>query len=74
MRAPQNPSRRFTSRVAGPPDLWVFWNSSKHDGLSRVFDLSVGGLCVSIQKAKRIAVGEKVHINFGSEQEFVENQ
>jgi PilZ domain len=64
MRAPQNPSRRFTSRVAGPPDLWVFWNCRKHEGLSRVLDLSVGGLCVSIEKSKRIVVGEKVHLNF----------
>ena len=60
----QNPSRRFTSRVAGPPDLWVFWNCKKHDGLSRVLDLSVGGLCLSIEKSERMAVGEKVHLNF----------
>jgi c-di-GMP-binding flagellar brake protein YcgR len=44
--------------------LWVFWNCKKHDGLSRVFDLSVAGLCVSIEKSERIAVGEKVHLNF----------
>ncbi len=60
----QNPSRRFTSRVAGPPDLWVFWNCKKHDGLSRVLDLSVGGLCLLIGKSERMAVGEKVHLNF----------
>src|SRR5258708_18897635 len=60
----QNPSRRFTSRVAGPPDLWVFWNCKKHDGLSRVLDLSVGGLCLSIGKSDRMAVGETVHLNF----------
>src|SRR6266436_3455355 len=58
-----NPSRRFTSRVAGT-DLWVFWNCKKHDGLSRVLDLSVGGLSVSIEKSERIAVGEKIHLNF----------
>ncbi len=57
MLAPHNPSRRSTSRVAGPSDLWVFWNCKKHDGLSRVLDLSVGGLCVSIEKSERIAVG-----------------
>jgi hypothetical protein len=44
--------------------LWVFWNCKKHDGLSSVLDLSVGGLCVSIEKSERIVVGEKVHLNF----------
>jgi hypothetical protein len=29
-----------------------------------VLDLSVGGLCVSIEKSERIVVGEKVHLNF----------
>ncbi|SRR6266436_1072587 len=64
MPSGQNPSRRFTSRVAGLLDLWAFWNCKKHDGLSRVLDLSVGGLCLSIEKSQRIVVGEKVHFNF----------
>ncbi len=64
MPSGQNPSRRFTSRVAGPSDLWAFWNCKKHDGLSRVLDLSVGGLCLSVEKSERIAVGEKIHLNF----------
>jgi hypothetical protein len=29
-----------------------------------VLDLSVGGLCLSIEKPERMAVGEKVHLNF----------
>jgi hypothetical protein len=29
-----------------------------------VLDLSVGGLCVSIEKSERIVVGEKVRLNF----------
>ena len=64
MLSGQNPSRRFTSRVAALPDLWVFWNCKKHDGLSRVLDLSVGGLCLSIGKSEQLAVGGKVHLNF----------
>ena len=64
MPSGQNPSRRFTSRVAGLSDLWAFWNCKKHDGLSRVLDLSAGGLCLSIEKSERIVVGEKVHLNF----------
>lgn len=60
----QNPSRRFTSRVAGLSELWVFWNCKKHDGLSRVRDLSAGGLCLLIEKSERMTLGEKVHLSF----------
>ena len=63
MPSGQNPSRRFTSRVAAS-DLWAFWNCKKHDGLSRVLDLSLGGLGLSIEKTERVVVGEKVHIHF----------
>ena len=64
MPSGQHPSRRFTSRVAGLSELWAFWNCKKHEGLSRVLDLSVGGLCLSIEKSERMEVGEKVHLNF----------
>ena len=64
MPSGQTPSRRFTTRVAEPPDLWVFWNCRKNDGLSRVLDLSLAGLRLSIDKSERMAVGEKVHLNF----------
>lgn len=64
MPVSQNPSRRSTSRVAGLSDLWVIWNCKGHDGLSQVVDLSVGGLCLSVEKLERIAVGEKIHLNF----------
>jgi hypothetical protein len=64
MFVPQNSSKRSTSRVAGPLDLWVFWNCKKHDGLSRVLNISVGGLCLSIDKSERMAAGEKIHLNF----------
>ena len=29
-----------------------------------MLDLSGGGLCLSIEKSERMAVGEKVHLNF----------
>ena len=64
MPVPQNPSRRFTSRVSGLSDLWAFWNCKKHDGISRVLDLSVGGLCLSIGQSEHIVVGERVHLDF----------
>lgn len=64
MPSGQNPSRRFTSRVAGLSDLCVFWHYKKHDGLSRVLDLSVGGVCLSVGQSERMAAGEKVHLDF----------
>jgi hypothetical protein len=44
--------------------LYVFWNCKKHDGLSSVLDIGARGLCISIEKSERIAVGEKIHLNF----------
>jgi hypothetical protein len=44
--------------------LWAFWNCKKHDRLSRVLDLSLGGLGLSIEKSERMGVGETVHIHF----------
>jgi c-di-GMP-binding flagellar brake protein YcgR len=64
MPSGQNPSRRAASLVAGLSELWAFWNCMKHEGLSRVLDLSVGGLCLSIEKSERMAVGENIHLNF----------
>jgi hypothetical protein len=64
MPVTHNPSRRLTSRVAAPSDLWVFWGCKKHDGLSRVLDLSHGGLRLLVDQPERMAVGEKLHLNF----------
>jgi c-di-GMP-binding flagellar brake protein YcgR len=64
MHAPPNPCRRLTSRVTGPSDLWAFWSCKNHDGISRVLDLSLGGLGLSIGESERVAVGETVHLNF----------
>ena len=64
MPSGEHPSRRFTSRVAGLSDLCVFWHCKKHDGLSRVLDLSVGGLSLSIGQSEPMSVGEKVHLDF----------
>jgi c-di-GMP-binding flagellar brake protein YcgR len=64
MPSGQNPSRRSAARVAAPSDLWAFWNCRKQDGLSRVLDLSLGGLGISLDKSERIGLGETVQVNF----------
>jgi PilZ domain len=40
-------SRRMTSRVDALGDVWVYWRCGGTDDVSRVCDLSVGGLSLS---------------------------
>jgi hypothetical protein len=58
----QQPSRRLASRTAPPLDLWVYWHSKRHGDLSRVHDLSIGGLLIETPEA--IPVGETIELNF----------
>jgi hypothetical protein len=58
----QQPSRRLASRTAPPSDLWVYWHSKRHGDLSRVHDLSIGGLLIEALEA--IPVGETIELNF----------
>src|SRR6266403_2594649 len=56
------PSRRITLRNTSPSNLWVYWNSKKHGDLSRVYDLSIGGLLVETRQA--IPIGETIELDF----------
>jgi hypothetical protein len=58
----QQPSRRLASRTVSPSDLWVYWHSERHGDLSRVHDLSIGGLLIETPEA--IPVEEKIELNF----------
>ena len=58
----QQPCRRLTSRMASPSDVWVCWHSKKYGDLSRVGDLSVGGLLIETPQA--IPAGETIKLNF----------
>jgi len=40
-------SRRMTSRIETMGDVWVYWRCQGRDDVSRVCDLSVGGLFLS---------------------------
>jgi hypothetical protein len=59
-------SKRFSSRVETPGDVYVYWSSVGHDDISRVQDLSSGGLFV--QTRKSWAVGAKTYLHFLVEQ------
>jgi c-di-GMP-binding flagellar brake protein YcgR len=39
-------SRRLSARVETPDGVWVYWRSNGRDDLSRVHDLSTGGLFI----------------------------
>ena len=55
-------SKRFSSRVETPRDVYVYWSSVGHDDTSRVRDLSSGGLFVQTRKSG--SVGAKTHLHF----------
>jgi hypothetical protein len=57
-----NYSRRMVSRVETGDDVWVYWSCCGMDDVSRVCDLSVGGLFLSTPSPR--PVGEKVKLDF----------
>lgn len=46
MRPASAPSRRFTSRVQAPADVWVYWKCQGRDDVSQVRNMSMGGLFI----------------------------
>jgi hypothetical protein len=57
-----NYSRRMVSRVETGDDVWVYWSCCGTDDVSRVCDLSVGGLFLSTPSPR--PVGEKAKLDF----------
>ena len=55
-------SRRFSSRVEAPENVYVYWSSVGYDDTSRVRDLSSGGLFVQTRKSR--SVGAKTNLHF----------
>lgn len=55
-------SRRFISRVETADNVWVYWRCEGLDDVSRVCDLSVGGLFLSTSMPR--PVGAKAKIDF----------
>src|ERR1700693_3397920 len=54
-------SKRFSSRVATPGDVYVYWSSVGYDDTSRVRDLSSGGVFVQTRKTKSLGAKTNVH-------------
>lgn len=46
MRPSTSPSRRFTTRVHTPGDVWVCWKCQGRDDISLVRNMSMGGLFI----------------------------
>jgi len=58
-----SPSRRFTSRVKTPPSgVWVDWRCAGREDISRVRNLSLGGLFVETPKPR--GVGSTAKLEF----------
>jgi len=55
------PSRRLNSRVESGKSVYVYWESNGDRDLSRVKDLSVGGLFIETSKLKRIGAMTNLH-------------
>lgn len=46
MQPRSSPSRRFTTRVQTPGDVWVCWECQGRDDVSPVRNMSMGGLFI----------------------------
>jgi hypothetical protein len=56
------PSRRFNSRIAMTQEVWVCWHCNGGDDVSRVRDMSLGGLF--LETVTQRSVGTPAKIDF----------
>jgi len=54
------PSRRVNSRLVISEDVWVCWHSSGRDDVSRVRDMSLGGLFLQTPAQRPIGAATKL--------------
>src|SRR5260370_6912783 len=57
-----SPSRRLTSRVPTPGDVWVYWQCHGREDVSLVRDMSMGGLFIETPEPR--AEGVLTRLNF----------
>ncbi|PYT98768.1 MAG: hypothetical protein DMG38_13940 [Acidobacteria bacterium] len=62
MRPASVPSRRLTSRVPAPGDVWVYWKCQGRYDVSLVRDMSLGGLF--IETAQLAPSGTPTRLDF----------
>ncbi|HZV59350.1 MAG TPA: PilZ domain-containing protein [Candidatus Eremiobacteraceae bacterium] len=62
------PSRRFNSRIAMTQDVWICWQCNGRDDVSRVRDLSLGGLFLETSSSRAIGTPTKVDFLVGEGQ------
>ena len=53
--------RRISSRLEPKNDVWVYWEGSGDRDLSRVKDLSAGGLFIQTPRPKRLGSTTNLH-------------
>lgn len=51
----------MTSRVEAPEDVWVYWRCEGHDDLSRIQNISLGGLFIETLRRKASGVTASLH-------------
>jgi hypothetical protein len=56
------PSRRINARLAVTQDVWVCWQCSGRDDISRVRDLSLGGLF--LETSSHTSIGAPTKVDF----------
>src|SRR5713226_895658 len=60
-RPANSPSRRMTSRVLAPGDVWVIWQCHGREDVSQVRDMSMGGLFIETSEPRSEGVLTRLH-------------
>jgi hypothetical protein len=61
VRPVTSPSRRLTSRVSAPADVWVYWKCQGREDVSCVRDMSMGGLFIETPEPRAEGVLTRLH-------------
>jgi hypothetical protein len=62
MQVTTGPSRRRSSRIPAIDDVWIYWESHPYRDVSKIRDLSPGGLFLETRARKK--EGEVVRLHF----------
>lgn len=62
MRPASAPSRRFSSRIETTDEVWVYWRCRGREDVSRVRNISMGGLFIATPQSR--PAGEQTRLHF----------